>query len=453
MKKTLYQILNVGADASSADIDLAYRRALDSAKQAQVSDPNAALFLREAYQVLTHPSLRAAYDASLVRGQGPATVRKSDRGDSWTARADAPRFGSWINWMVGGLLLLAFVAWWQSRRPATQPAPAVVSADAPPTASAPAPGGEAAAAPRAAPPMASSPVTIATRNGERTAQDVFNQVSASVARVNVLDGTGRALGLGSGVVIGRETMITNCHVATRGAKLTVSIGTETLPARLDAADEELDLCRLSVPGMRAPAVEIGSVASLRTGQSVFAIGAPQGLDLTISEGLVSSLREVQGGTVIQTSAAISPGSSGGGLFSRGGQLVGITTFQHRYGQNLNFALPADWINQMQSRSRNAAQAAPSFMPRPTADAEPGSMVVGKWWCYGPATGRNGEYIFGEDGSTSAVVGGRPVIGNYAIRGKVLYVQAGAAVAFAIDELTSDKMVLNSGGARLVCERR
>jgi len=382
-------------------------------------------------------------------------MRKGDRAESWSATAstNTPRSGGWINWVVGGLLLLIFVGWWQLHKSTPQPPPAGVSSNAPTTpASVIAPSGEAAAASRSAP-MSSSSATTAERGSERTAQDVFTQVSGSVARVNVLDSSGRVIGIGSGVVVSRETMITNCHVATRGAKLTVSIGAETLPARLDAADEELDLCRLSVPGMRAAAVEIGTVASLHTGQTVFAIGAPQGLDLTISEGLVSSLREVQGGTVIQTSAAISPGSSGGGLFSRAGQLVGITTFQHRYGQNLNFALPADWINQIQSRSRSSAQGGPSFMPTPTAGTEPGSMVVGKWWCYGPATGRNGEYVFGEDGSTSAVFGGRPVIGNYAIRGKVLFVQAGASVAFAIDELTSDKMVLNSSGARLVCERR
>ena len=88
---------------------------------------------------------------------------------------------------------------------------------------------------------------------------------------------------------------------------------------------------------------------VRTGQKVFAIGAPQGLELTISEGIVSSLRETKLGTVIQTTAPISPGSSGGGLFNVSGQLIGITTFQSKTGQNLNFAVPADWIAQMEPR--------------------------------------------------------------------------------------------------------
>jgi S1-C subfamily serine protease len=105
-----------------------------------------------------------------------------------------------------------------------------------------------------------------------------------------------------------------------------------------------------VPGLGAPAVAIGSADTLRTGQKVFAIGAPQGLELTISDGIVSGMRELPQGRVIQTTAPISPGSSGGPLFDTYGRLVGIMTFQHRTGQNLNFAVPADWIANLRSRS-------------------------------------------------------------------------------------------------------
>ena len=136
-------------------------------------------------------------------------------------------------------------------------------------------------------------------------------------------------------------------------KLAIKINDSVMPATIQLADEVLDLCRLNVAGLGASAVAVGSVTSLRTGQRVYAIGAPAGLELTISEGIVSALRKVDDGTVIQTTAPISPGSSGGGLFDMSGRLVGIMTFQHRYGQNLNFALPADWIGQM--RARNSAR--------------------------------------------------------------------------------------------------
>jgi len=91
--------------------------------------------------------------------------------------------------------------------------------------------------------------------------------------------------------------------------------------------------------LRAPPVVLGTAKKLKVGQRVYAIGAPEDLELTLSEGLISSLRPHEGSEYIQTSAAISLGSSGGGLFDDQGQLIGITTFYHAEGQNLNFALP------------------------------------------------------------------------------------------------------------------
>jgi S1-C subfamily serine protease len=135
------------------------------------------------------------------------------------------------------------------------------------------------------------------------------------------------------------------------------------------ADEQFDLCSLDVSGFDAPAVAIGSIEMVQTGERVFAIGAPLGLDLTISEGIVSSLRDMPQGRVIQTSAPVSPGSSGGGLFDAQARLVGIVTFQTRSGQNLNFAVPADWIAQMSNRS------APSGAADETAERQGAEPVT------------------------------------------------------------------------------
>ena len=184
----------------------------------------------------------------------------------------------------------------------------------------------------------------------RNAEELFAELAPSIARILVADANGNPVASGSGVVIDRATVITNCHVTSRGPRINVLVGKESYAATIDVADEEFDLCRLGVAGLSAPAVTIGSVSALRTGQTVYALGAPLGLNLTLSNGIVSSLREVPGGTVIQTTAPVSPGSSGGGLFDSGGQLVGINTFQNRFGQNLNFAVPADWISEMRPRT-------------------------------------------------------------------------------------------------------
>ena len=87
------------------------------------------------------------------------------------------------------------------------------------------------------------------------------------------------------------------------------------------------------------------------GEEVYAIGAPQGLDLSLSRGIISQLRGnygKQSAPIIQTDAAISPGSSGGGLFNENGELLGITTFKFSGGasEGLSFALPVEWVKEL-----------------------------------------------------------------------------------------------------------
>ncbi len=119
-------------------------------------------------------------------------------------------------------------------------------------------------------------------------------------------------------------------------------GRDAWPASIARLDPDHDLCELNSPGLSAPPVLVRASSSLAVGERVYAIGAPEGLELTLSEGVISGLRDYEGGHVIQTSAAVSPGSRGGGLFDTEGRLIGITTFSMKEGQNLNFALPGEW---------------------------------------------------------------------------------------------------------------
>jgi hypothetical protein len=77
------------------------------------------------------------------------------------------------------------------------------------------------------------------------------------------------------------------------------------------------------------------------GERVFTIGSPEGLERSLGEGLISGLREGYGSSYVQTTAPISHGSSGGGLFDKYGNLVGITTLSFTTGQQLNFAIAAE----------------------------------------------------------------------------------------------------------------
>ncbi|MDE1989141.1 MAG: serine protease [Betaproteobacteria bacterium] len=184
---------------------------------------------------------------------------------------------------------------------------------------------------------------LATSAGAETASQVFKQDAPSVVVVLTYTAAGKLTELGSGVKLPDGTVATNCHVLKDGTRYGVRYEGKDYHAQLDKADWNRDVCSLSVPGLPAPPVMLGSTRTLQVGAPVYAIGTPEGLQRTLSQGIVSSLRPVRGGSYIQTTAAISPGSSGGGLFDDRGRLLGLTSFFISKGQQLNFALPVEWV--------------------------------------------------------------------------------------------------------------
>lgn len=195
------------------------------------------------------------------------------------------------------------------------------------------------------------------RGQDLSPTEVFKAASPSVVVIEALDADGRTQLQGSGVVVAVGQVVTNCHVVDQARVLVVRERTGDRYGELRYRDPKRDLCQLSVSSLDAVPVKTRPVDSLQIGESVYAIGAPRGLELTLSNGLVSSLRPLQGAALIQTTAAISPGSSGGGLFDAQGRLVGITTLYLEDSQSLNFAVPTDWIWVLPERSRMAAEAA------------------------------------------------------------------------------------------------
>ena len=184
----------------------------------------------------------------------------------------------------------------------------------------------------------------------KSPEEIFQQASRSVVVIHAYDGEGNPINQGGGVVTGREFVTTNCHVIENAMRLDVHHQQQVLNATPATANPDRDLCQIRVPQLSAPRVMLNT-ARTRVGQRVYAIGAPEGLELTLSEGLISSLREFDGSQYIQTSAAISQGSSGGGLFDTEGRLVGITAFFVGEGPSLNFALPAAWIVELERGGR------------------------------------------------------------------------------------------------------
>jgi cytochrome c-type biogenesis protein CcmH/NrfG len=188
-----------------------------------------------------------------------------------------------------------------------------------------------------------------------TPGEVFAAVKDSVVVVKTLDTKGNETGFGSGVILPSGKVGTNCHVIEGGASFLVGRNKTFLPATLDAGDRDKDICLLDAPGLKGRAAQLGKAAGLKVGETVYAVGAPQGLELSLSNGIVSQLRGDKA-PLIQTTAAISPGSSGGGLFDAQARLVGFTTLYIEGAQSLNFAVPVEWLADIKPGRKPVAKA-------------------------------------------------------------------------------------------------
>jgi len=202
------------------------------------------------------------------------------------------------------------------------------------------------------------------------AEALFEQISPSIWVVLAADAQGKPFSQGTAVVVGPDRLVTNCHVLAKASSFKVQHLNITLPGTLEFPDVERDLCQIKVASLAAPAVKIAPIDHLRVGQKVFAIGSPRGLEETISDGLLSALRLDKQGKLrlIQSSAPISHGSSGGGLFNDRGELIGLTTLgmEGSYAQNISFAVPAQWIQEIAERGKAALAARRTANTTPTA---------------------------------------------------------------------------------------
>jgi S1-C subfamily serine protease len=187
---------------------------------------------------------------------------------------------------------------------------------------------------------------------------------------------------GSGFLVSPDGMIvTNYHVIATGnvAVVKFSDGT-TLPVDgVLAADKARDLAIIKIHGKNFRPLTLGNSDRIQIGEDVVAIGNPLGLELTVSNGILSGVRTVEkeGGKFLQITAPISHGSSGGPLFNMSGEVVGITSMYFEGGENLNFAIP---INDAKHLLRDPliSLAAPEALPNEevTSKIQGGGAVGG-----------------------------------------------------------------------------
>jgi len=284
-KDTLYDVLGVHRSAQPGDLVRAYRT-----KRAQMlvgsaaDDPQAAL-VHEAYEVLSDPQKRAAYDASL---RGDAFLRPER-----PVIKNAPKYG-----LIAGVVVVVLVllVWWRW----------------------------------SAGPAATIP------------QEIVASVARAVGRVERLDMQGHSTLLGHAFAIEQGVMVTSCNPTVANTQLVVAFGPRRASAQSSQPDKRRPICRLTVVSAGSWPLAI-SRDEPKAGDKVFAAVIKSNGDADIVEGKVKALLATDGGRAVEVSVPVLPAMQGAPLLDADGKVLGMLTLQHGFGAGKNIALPAAWI--------------------------------------------------------------------------------------------------------------
>jgi tetratricopeptide (TPR) repeat protein len=183
--------------------------------------------------------------------------------------------------------------------------------------------------------------------------EIVKKIEPSTVVILTYDKDGKIIGQGSGFFISEEgDIITNRHVlaGAHRAEVKTSSGKVYTITLIVAEDKEADIIRVSVNIPKESVRPLSLSSSIpEVGERVAVIGSPLGLERTVSDGIVSAVREIPAfGKIYQITAPISPGSSGSPVVNMKGEVIGVATFQFVEGQNLNFAVPGGRIAKLKT---------------------------------------------------------------------------------------------------------
>ncbi|PYV75687.1 MAG: hypothetical protein DMG96_16400 [Acidobacteria bacterium] len=178
----------------------------------------------------------------------------------------------------------------------------------------------------------------------KNAAAIAKEANGAVVSILMSDKEGHPVAQGSGFLISKDgRVVTNYHVIKSGSSAIRKLpdGAFFAVDGVLASNKARDVAIIKAHGSHFRMLILGDSNRLEVGEAVVAIGSPLSLESTVSNGIVSGIRTVEdeGGKLLQITAPISPGSSGGPLFNMGGEVVGITTSHIKNGENLNFAIP------------------------------------------------------------------------------------------------------------------
>lgn len=212
-------------------------------------------------------------------------------------------------------------------------------------------------------------------SAELSPADVFKASSPSIAVLNVTAKDGKTY-LGTAFMAMKDGMaVTAWHVVHDAASVTAefSDGQQFDVSGLVDADPKRDvaLIRIKVFGRKLLTLSTGTPD---IGSKAYVIGAPEGFTFSISDGLISQIRQIDGVNIYQFSSPTSPGNSGGPVFDSKGEVIGVVSFQFELGQNLNFAVPSTYVlgldSTLPTRPWDKVVDQPSFNSSPSTTEQP-----------------------------------------------------------------------------------
>ncbi len=292
-KNTLYDVLGVNRSASPGEIVSAYRKLrVQMTAGATAENPEASL-VHEAYEVLSVPQSREAYDASLRDAKFLRPKR---------VIAAAPKWG-----LAAGAAVLVLVGAYFLLRPSGKP-------------------------------EASIP------------QEIIAAVSPAVGRVHSIDMQGRATALGHAFAIEQGVMVTTCQGFAANTQLVVSFGARKAPAQVSAPGRGRNVCKLTVAAAGSWPLPLGA-GDPKPGSKVYAAGINAAGEAVIVEGKVIGLLPAEGGNAVEFSIPVSPAMSGGPLLDAYGKVVGMIASPHPFGAGKSVALPVAWVAALKGKER------------------------------------------------------------------------------------------------------
>jgi hypothetical protein len=182
---------------------------------------------------------------------------------------------------------------------------------------------------------------------------LLHELNAQVLRVEVKHNNG-SNGLGSGVVIAKDQVITNCHVVMDAKNIKVLAHGEALSASAIKPDWYHDLCILTVENLDAPIANMGASKHLNYDTPILTVGYPDKTSQPINTfGKVKGLFPMDDSFIIRATSPFKLGASGGGMFDEAGHLVGIITLKSRGGEIHYYYMPVEWVQALMNKPAQA----------------------------------------------------------------------------------------------------